>query len=122
MKKVLIIEDDRWFADTVAKTFTKKGWQTRLESDGRKGIDALDDFDPDVMLLDVMLPDVTAPALLNELQSYTDLADLPIVLCTSLETAHFEPNSLKSYGVAAVLDKAKVTPDDIVEAVSRAVS
>lgn len=122
MNKVLIIDDDRWFADSVAKTLAKSDWQTHIEIEGQKGIEAIDEFEPDVLLLDIMLPDVTAPALLNELQSHTDLADVPVILCTSLEAAHLEPESLKSYGVQAILDKAKVRPEEIAEALDRAVA
>ena len=122
MKKVLIIEDDRWFADSVAKPLHEHGWQTFHAASGREGINAIDNFHPDVLLVDVLLPDVAAPALLNELQSHPDLASLPIVLCTSLDGAHFEASSLKSYGVKKVLDKAKATPHQIVEALEHAIA
>ncbi len=80
MKKILIIDDDRWFADTVAQSLHRKGWKTQIAADGAKGIEAIDDFKPDALLLDVMLPGSTAPAILNELQSHTDLADLPMYI------------------------------------------
>lgn len=121
MKKILIIDDDRWFADTVAQTLHRKGWKTFIATDGAKGIEAIDDFQPDAVLLDVMLPGSTAPAILNELQSHTDLADLPIVLCTSINSNEFDIDSIKSYGVRAVLDKAHSDPDDIVKALSHAI-
>ncbi len=119
--KILIIDDDRWFADVVAKTLHGLGWKTFIARDGAKGIDAIDSFDPDAVLLDVMLPGSTAPALLNELQSHTDLADLPVVLCTSVNSSEFDADSLKSYGVKSVLDKAYSEPGDIVKALIHAV-
>lgn len=119
--KILIIDDDRWFADVVAKTLHGLGWKTFVAHDGAKGIDAIDSFDPDAVLLDVMLPGSTAPALLNELQSHTDLADLPVVLCTSVNSNEFDTDSLKSYGVKSVLDKAHSEPGDIVKALIHAV-
>lgn len=119
--KILIIDDDKWFADVVAKTLHSLGWKTFIAHDGAKGIDAIDSFDPDAVLLDVMLPGPTAPALLNELQSHTDLADLPVVLCTSVNSSEFDLDSLKSYGVKSVLDKAHSEPSDIVKALIHAV-
>lgn len=119
-KKVLIIEDDRWLSDTFEKVLQKNGWQTQVASDGEKGIDAIDDFAPDVLLLDFILPGPSASALLNELQSHTDLAGLPVVLCTSLDMKDFDADSLKRYGVRAVLDKTNVQPSEIVEALTRA--
>ena len=122
MKKILIIDDDRWFADTITKTLHSNGWKTYIAADGAKGIEAIDDFKPDALLLDVMLPGSTAPAILNELQSHTDLADLPIVLCTSIQSSEFDLDALKSYGVSAVLDKAHSEPADIVKALTDAIS
>jgi DNA-binding response OmpR family regulator len=121
MSKVLIIDDDRWFADAIAKNLHKAGWQTHISPNAAKGIEAIDDFDPDVLLLDVMLPGSSAPAILNELQSHTDLADLPIVLCTSVNSNEFDLDALKSYGVREVLDKAHSEPDDIAKALSHAI-
>lgn len=122
MSKVLIIDDDRWFAETIAKTLHRSGWKTHIAPDGAKGIEAIDSFKPDALLLDVMLPGSTAPAILNELQSHTDLADLPIVLCTSIDSKEFDIDALKSYGVQKVLDKAHAQPSDITKALSDAIS
>lgn len=121
MSKVLIIDDDRWFADVISKNLHKAGWQTHISPNAAKGIEAIDSFDPDVLLLDVMLPGSSAPAILNELQSHTDLADLPIVLCTSVNSDEFDLEALKSYGVRAVLDKAHTGPVDIEKALSSAI-
>ncbi|MBI3494934.1 response regulator [Candidatus Saccharibacteria bacterium] len=121
MSKVLIIDDDRWFADAIAKNLHQNGWQTHISPNAAKGIGAIDDFDPDVLLLDVMLPGSSAPAILNELQSHTDLADLPIVLCTSIQSSEFDLDSLKSYGVREALDKAHSEPDDIAKALANAI-
>lgn len=121
MKKVLIIDDDRWFAETIAKTLHNNGWKTHIAPDGAKGIEAIDSFKPDALLLDVMLPGSTAPAILNELQSHTDLSDLPVVLCTSIKSSEFDLAALKSYGVSTVLDKAHSEPADIIKALSHAI-
>lgn len=120
-KKVVIIEDDTWFAQTVAHILQKSGWKVSLAKSGSKGIDLIDEVSPDVVLLDMMLPEVAAPALLNELQSYTDLAQLPIVLCTSMDMTQFSPDVLSSYGIRSVIDKSKHKPQDIVEALEYAI-
>ncbi len=119
--KILLIEDDQWFSDTVVKVLKKEGWKTAVAPDGAEGIDMIDDFEPDAVLLDVMLPSSSAPTLLNELQSHTDLADVPIVLCTSVNTDDLDIESLRHYGVRQVLDKAKTSPQDIVKALKHAV-
>lgn len=118
--KVLIIEDDKWLSDTYVKILQENGWQTETAVDAASAIDLIDDSKPDVLLLDFILPLANAPALLNELQSHTDLADLPVVLCTTLDMKDFDASSLKSYGVRAVLNKTDIRPSEIVEALTRA--
>lgn len=120
-KKALIIDDDRWFAEVVEKALQTAGWTTKYAQNGSQGIDAIDQFLPSVLVLDFMLPEISAPALLNELQSHTDLAELPVVLCTSLDTKQLDLSVLKSYGVRAVIDKTKDTPHDIVGAIENAI-
>lgn len=121
MKKALLIEDDKWFSDMLVTILHKNKWQTVVAADGAKGMALIDDFEPDVLLLDFMLPSSGAPALLNELQSHTDLSDLPIVLCTSVNTSDIDVESLRHYGVRTVLDKSQTSPQAIMEALQRAV-
>ena len=121
MKKVLLIEDDTWFSDTLVTILHKNKWQTRTARNGAKGMALIDDFEPDVLLLDFMLPSSGAPALLNELQSHTDLSDLPVVLCTSANTSDIDVESLRHYGVRTVLDKSQTSPQAIMKAIEHAV-
>ncbi|MNT81546.1 hypothetical protein D3C72_2211510 [compost metagenome] len=66
--------------------------------------------------MDVLLTGTTAFTLLHELQSYTDTAMVPIVLCTNM-AAELELEELESYGVRRILDKATMQPDDLIAAV-----
>ncbi len=120
MKRVLIVDDDAWLADSYKLVLVQAGWQVTIAASGAQAIDLIDDIRPDVVLLDVMLPTSSAPALLNELQSHSDLATLPIVLCSSLDLKEHRLSDLQHYGVKGVIDKTKTTPEAIVRAVEDA--
>ncbi len=115
-KKILIIEDDAWLADNYRLLLEKSGWQVRVVGLASEAIDIIDDFKPHVLLLDFILPLKNAPTLLNELQSHTDMAVLPIILCTSIPERQLDSAVLEHYGVRQVFDKTLVTPAEILDA------
>lgn len=118
MKKVLVVDDDAWLADSYRVLLESHGWQVTITGSAQDAIKLIDDVSPHVVLLDYMLPFQSAPALLHELQSYSDTQHIPVLLCTTLSLPH--ASELKDYGVHTVIDKAKVTPKEIVEAIEKA--
>ncbi len=122
MKKhlVLIVEDDSWLADSFKLILREAGWETLAAKNGKEAIDIIDETPPSVILLDILLPGVNAFALLHELQSYADTRSIPVVICTTLKQHQIDAESLKNYGVTAVLDKAHLTPSQLVSTLKKA--
>lgn len=120
MKKILIVDDDAWLAENYKLVLARAGWHVTLAGTGAEAIDLIDDMQPEVILLDIMLPGSSAPALLNELQSHSDLATLPIVLISSLGVEENNYSNLDHYGVVQIIDKSKVTPEGLIAAVEGA--
>ncbi len=116
MTKVLLVEDDIWLADLEADVIEDAGFEVQIALHAPAAIDRVDSFQPDVIVLDVLLAGSTAFALLNELQSYSDTSIVPIILCTNLAD-QFDPSKLKEYGVKRVVDKTTMQIDDLVAAI-----
>lgn len=118
MKKleILVVEDDVWMAEQHSRVLKKAGYKPVITNDALSAISYLDEGRPDAMILDVLLPGSTAFALLNELQSYTDTRQLPVVLCTNL-AADFALEDVAPYGVKRILDKSMMEPSDVVAAI-----
>ena len=57
--RVLVVDDNRDAADTLARILGLKGHETRVAYDGRTAIEACDEMRPDVVFLDIGLPDIT---------------------------------------------------------------
>ncbi len=117
MSKVLIVDDDAWLAASYELVLQKHGWQVATAQTAAAAIDMIDDFAPDVILLDFMLPYASAPALLNELQSHSDLSIIPVVICSSLDFSAAQKQALRAYGVQAILQKTTLTPALIVSTI-----
>lgn len=114
-RRVLVIEDDAWQAEMIARQLAGE-FTVDVASDALAAFDSIDAAQPQAIILDMMLPGPNGVAFLHELRSHTNLADVPVIVC-STRIARLE--TLRPYGVAAVFDKAAIQPDDILVAVRK---
>jgi len=114
--KILIVEDDAWLAEQQARVLDKAGYKTTISPHAIAAIHAIDDIQPDAIILDMLLTGSTGLTLMHELQSYTDTGVIPIILCTNL-AADIKLDDVAPYGVRRMLDKTTMQPDDVVAAV-----
>lgn len=115
---VLVVEDDEWMARQHVRTLKASGMQAEYVGHALAVMEAIDVRMPDVIVLDVLLPGPNAFTLLHELRSHTDLAAIPVILCTN-SAESLVKNDLSAYGVKAVLDKTVMQPGDLTAAVKR---
>ncbi len=115
---VLIVEDDVWLGEQYTRVLIRAGYNVTLARHALEAIHAVDEINPDVIILDLLLTGSTAFALLHELQSYEDTGSIPIIVCTSL-ASELKIEELEPYGVKSVLDKAKMEPGDLILALRR---
>ena len=110
---IFVIDDDREFAECIAKQVRAFSKDTvKIFGNGVEAISATSEEVPKLIFLDVLLDGPDGFTFLNELMSYGDTEKIPVVIMSSL---HFAEESLKSYGVVRVLDKAKMVPGEIQE-------
>lgn len=82
-KKILIIEDEKALAKNLAMALEDK-YQVLLAETGRDGIAQAIAEKPDLILLDVMLPDTTGFEVLKELQANKKTEDINVIISTNL--------------------------------------
>src|SRR5688572_1337883 len=102
-KRVLVIDDDLPIRGMLAAALRQHGYQVLLAGDGAEGQRALTIHHPDVVLLDLAMPDVNGWDFLQRLQETGHLGKLPIVVLSA--HVHVEPAALLQMGVAAILPK-----------------
>ncbi len=73
----------------------QKGWKVREAEDGLKGLDAVNRKMPDVILLDLMMPNMDGYEFLKHLRSDPKGADVPVLIITSLNGAENELKGLE---------------------------
>jgi CheY-like chemotaxis protein len=115
---ILIVEDDDWLAEQYGRVLNEAGYAVEFAPHALAAMDAIDTTRPDLILLDLLLAGPNAFTLLHELQSHTDLASIPVILCTN-SADQIADEDISAYGVLQVLDKATVLPEEIVAAVKK---
>ena len=119
--RVLIIESEPWLGEHFERTLQKAGFTVSVTSNAYSAMDVIDESSPAVIIMGLLLSGASGLSLLHELQSYTDTAKIPIVVCSSA-VADISREELEPYGVKRVLDTATMRPDDLVAAVRSVLS
>lgn len=105
MKRVLIIDDDETIQTVVQFGLQLAvGWEVLTASSGTEGVITAQSGQPDVILLDVMMPDLDGIATFKLLQSNCTTQQIPVILLTAkAQTA--EKFQFKDLGVSGVITK-----------------
>jgi CheY-like chemotaxis protein len=114
MKKILIVEDDPVVGLVYQRFLEKHGFETDLARDGAQGLERLPVFEPDAVLLDLMMPKVGGIVVLSTIRADEAYRHLPVIVLTNACVPAFIQQATKA-GANHVLDKSKVTPQSIVE-------
>ncbi|HEX2061850.1 MAG TPA: response regulator, partial [Thermoanaerobaculia bacterium] len=98
-KRVLVIDDDLPLRGMLAAALRQHGFQVLLAGDGAEGQRALTIHHPDVVLLDLAMPDVNGWDFLQRLQETGHLGKVPIIVVSA--HVRVEPQALLQMGVSA---------------------
>ena len=112
--RILIVDDDKWYAESLASSLELGSFEIRIVTDAEEAIHAIDEYRPDATLLDFCLGARNALVLLNELQSYSDTRDISVIIISS-DTSILCQDDVAQYGIKAIFNKSVVTPKEISE-------
>ncbi|MBD3244318.1 MAG: response regulator [Chitinivibrionales bacterium] len=104
-KRVLIIDDEHIIRYTTSVLLKKHGIEALTAETGRQGIDAARQEQPDMILLDIMMPDMDGWAVIDELGKDQSTASIPVVLFTAGDPTDTQRRAEQHGGVQAVLRK-----------------
>ena len=78
--KVLVVDDDEKIVKVLVTYLTKEGYMTEIAMDGRNAVEKVRQWEPDVVLLDVMLPELDGWGVCKEIRRDSDV---PIIMLTA---------------------------------------
>src|SRR6266540_546374 len=118
--RVLLVEDDAVQRERMRGWLEGPQWAVREAANGREALDRLQQGKPDVILLDLMMPEMDGFAVVAALQKKADWRDIPVIVITALDLDAKDRERLNA-GVQFVLVKERFRPADLVERIRRLV-
>jgi len=113
-KKILIIEDDKFLRELIAKKLAKDGYEVSEAVDGEEGVKKTKETKPDLILLDLILPEMDGFEVLSKIKEDPASSLILVIILSNLGQKEDIEKGLKM-GATDYLIKAHFTPGEIVE-------
>ena len=120
MIKIAIIEDDPTISQMYRMKFESDGFEVRLAANGQIGVEVVEKFQPDIILLDLQMPEMNGTEALRHIRSKDWGKTSPVIVLTNLGEEE-APREIKELGVHSYIVKANLTPRQVVEQVKSAI-
>ncbi|OYT28323.1 two-component system response regulator [Thermoplasmatales archaeon ex4572_165] len=96
MAKVMVVDDEPDLRDMINLMMQKEGYETETAENGEDFLKKIDDFQPDIVTLDVMMPGLTTKEILDKIKEKK--SDPKIILCTVVRFSDNEKKRLFDMG------------------------
>jgi DNA-binding response OmpR family regulator len=121
MAKILIVEDDKFLRELIAKKLKNEGFDVVEAVNGEEGLKKIKEERPDLVLLDLILPGIDGFEVLARVKEDPNLAQIPVIILSNLGQREEVERGLK-LGARDYLIKAHFTPGEIVEKIKNILS
>ena len=126
------VDDDNTIRDIEVYTLTQTGFEAKGFSDGISMLEALKTEKPELIVLDIMMPDMDGVEVLKEIRSRTDTRKIPVIMATAKGTEMDKIQGLdtgaddylaKPFGVMEMVSRIKAvlrrcTPEEVTDVIS----
>jgi adenylate cyclase len=116
--RVLLVEDDAFQRERMRSWLESQQWTVQEAANGREALDRLQRSKPDLILLDLMMPEMDGFQVVATLQKDPGWRDIPVIVITALDLDARDRERLNS-GVQSVLVKETFRPGDLVQRIRR---
>ena len=120
MKKILIIEDDQIVANVYSNKLAHEGYQTEVALDGENGLKVMRTFQPQLIIIDLMLPKMSGVEVIKQIRSEADFAKLPVIVFSNTYLTNMIQEAWKA-GATKCLSKSSSSPKDVLDMVRQAI-
>jgi len=114
MKKILIIEDDQIIANVYRNKLVVEGYLAEITSDGEAGLKMVRTFQPDAIVLDLMLPKMSGVEVIKQIRSEPEFFELPIIVLSNTYSTNLMQDAWKA-GATKCVSKINCSPKILLE-------
>ena len=119
--KIAIIEDDLAISQMYRIKFEAEGFEVETAENGKLGLELAESMKPDIILLDLMMPEMTGDQMLAKLRETEWGKDIKVIILTNMGEQEV-PENVKAHGVTAFILKADMTPRQVADLVKSKLS
>jgi len=113
-KKILVVEDDPMISSMYKTKFEVDGFEVFIADNGATGLELAKKEKPDIVMLDIILPQLDGFSVLEQIKQDKNTKDIPVIMLTNLSTDEDREKGAKM-GALDYLVKASLTPGQISE-------
>ncbi len=108
--KVLVVDDEPDILKIISYKLEKAGYETITAPDGKSCIEQIKEASPDIIIMDIMMPELDGIATVLKLKSNKETSSIPIIVCTAVKESEDEVVA-KNLGVADYIRKSSQMED-----------
>lgn len=116
MYKIAIIEDDAAISQMYRIKFEAEGYEVETAENGKLGLALVEEMKPDMVLLDLMMPEMNGDEMLAKLRATDWGRNIKVIILTNMGESE-APDIIKELNVEAFILKANMTPRQVAELV-----
>jgi len=113
--KILLVDDDPLISRMYQERFSRDGLKVILAFDGEEGLEKAEKENPDIILLDIMMPKMNGYEMLKILKGKTETASIPVIILSGLGDDPELIRKAKELGVVDVINKGDVSAKEVVQ-------
>jgi len=117
-KKILLIEDEEIMIDLLQRKLTQEGYEVSIAKDGVEGLEMMKEMKPDLILLDIVMPNKNGFEVMEEIQADETLKDILIIVISN-SGQPVEIDKAKKLGARDWLIKTEFDPQEVIEKVRK---
>ena len=114
----MIVEDDKFFISLISKKLSDNGLPVIAANDGKSALELVVKENPDIIILDIMLPDMDGFEILKQIKQLPERINIPVVFLSNLGSRE-DIMKGKELGATNFLIKATVTMDEVLQEIVR---
>ncbi len=118
MPKIAIIEDDQAISQMYRFKFEAEGYDVQTAENGKLGLELAESMKPDIILLDLMMPEMSGDEMLEKLRATAWGGKVKVIILTNVGEQEI-PEKIKELGVSGVILKANMTPRQVADLVKK---
>lgn len=115
-QKIAIVEDDLAISQMYRLKFEGEGYDVATAENGQVGLQVIESFKPDVVLLDMMMPQMNGDEVLKNMRQQEWGKDIPVLILTNMGKEEAS-KPLENLNVHSYIVKAEMTPKQVAERV-----